>query len=426
MPVHLKPPPASDVQHQYHLKVSRAGLHVRNQLFECVPAVDLQAAFAFIRIAPDNLHAALGGIIPDRIRLIFGRVFPDLGVRPIADITTLELLDTVRKVERRGAIELAHRLLETCGQIFRYAVITGRVKYNITADLKGVLKTRKVEHHAYLKAHELPDFLRAVDGYQGDILTKLALKLMLLTFVRTGELINAQWSEFNMAKAQWIIPAERMKMGEQHIVPLSRQAIGILAELRRHTGTRSHLFPGRNNPHKAMSNNTLLFASYRMGYHGRMTIHGLRATASTILNEMHFPADVIERQLAHGERNEIRRAYNHAQYLPQRTDMMQRWADYLDELTERGNVINISVALHGSSTLVCLVCCGCVNSITQAEPKLSDAISLPKHGTQSICAEMPCPGRYSLMMAWSGSALNKPSWCKRVASGVNQSGSGPR
>jgi integrase len=217
------------------------------------------------------------------------------------------------------------------GQIFMYAIATGRAERNPVPDLRGALKTPVVKHHSFLKANELPLFLKKLEAYDGSLHTKLALRLLLLTFVRTKELRGAQWSEIDWDTAEWRIPAERMKMKELHIVPLSRQAIAILRELEKYKGNRQHLFPNQHNPSTVMSENTMLYALYRMGYHSRTTGHGFRSTASTILNEHGFRADVIERQLAHSEWNTVRAAYNHAQYLPERRKMMQWWANYLDK-----------------------------------------------------------------------------------------------
>jgi integrase len=207
--------------------------------------------------------------------------------------------------------------------------------YNPVADLRGALKTPSRKHYANLKEAELPEFLNKLDLYDGDVQTKLALKLLLLTFVRTTELRGAEWKEINFDSAEWRIPAERMKMRNLHIVPLSRQAVAILKELQKISGNRQYVFPNQHKPATYMSENTMLYALYRMGYHSRTTGHGFRATASTILNEQGFPPDVIERQLAHAERNKVRAAYNHAQYLPDRRKMMQDWADYLDGLREK-------------------------------------------------------------------------------------------
>jgi integrase len=262
-------------------------------------------------------------------------MFPRLGERPIADIDAPELLSVLRLVEKSGALDLAKRLLQVCGQIFMYAIATGRADRNPVPDLRGALKTPVQTHYAYLKATELPEFLARLDGYDGAVQTKVALRLLLLTFVRTTELRGAEWAELDLDKAEWRIPAERMKMKDEHIVPLSRQAVEALRELQRLTGNRQHLFPNQHKPSAFMSENTMLYALYRMGYHSRTTGHGFRSTASTILNENGFMPDVIERQLAHSERSKVRAAYNHAQYLPERRRMMQWWADYLDGVTKQ-------------------------------------------------------------------------------------------
>ena len=201
--------------------------------------------------------------------------------------------------------------------------------------MRGALKTPVTKHHAYLKAADLPEFLKKLEAYDGALQTKLALRFLLLTYVRTIELRGAEWPEIDFDKAEWRIPAERMKMKELHIVPLSRQAVAVLRELQKHTGNRQYLFPNQHNPVSFMSENTMLYALYRMGYHSRTTGHGFRSTASTILNENGFMPDVIERQLAHCERNKVRAAYNHAQYLTERRKMMQWWADYIDGVTPK-------------------------------------------------------------------------------------------
>ncbi|MFN7754981.1 MAG: tyrosine-type recombinase/integrase [Holosporales bacterium] len=257
-------------------------------------------------------------------------IFPHLGNMPINDITTPVLLQVIRLIEERGAVDMARCMAQTCSQIFRYGTVSGQCRYNPAVDLRGALATRAVKHHAYLTASELPEFLSMLSSYNGDLLTRLAIRLLMLTFVRTAELRGAVWSEFDLEKAEWRIPAERMKMRDNHIVPLSRQAVAVLKQIHYITGKRPLVFPCSRNAFKPMSENTILYALYRMGYHRRATGHGFRATASTILNEHQFPADIIERQLAHAERKSVRAAYNHAQYLPQRREMMQWWADYLD------------------------------------------------------------------------------------------------
>ena len=262
-------------------------------------------------------------------------IFPTLGNRPVADIKAPELLSVLRVVEKSGALDLTRRLKQTCGQIFMYAISTGRAERNPVPDLQGALKTPVQKNRAYLKANELPEYLKKLEAFDGEQQTKLALTLLLLTFVRTTELRAAVWQEINFDTAEWRIPAERMKMRDPHIVPLSKQAVAILMELQKHSGNREHLFPNQNKPSIFMSENTMLFALYRMGYHSKATGHGFRSTASTILNENGFTPDVIERQLAHMERDKVRAAYNHAQYLPERRKMMQWWADYLDKVAPK-------------------------------------------------------------------------------------------
>jgi integrase len=262
-------------------------------------------------------------------------ILPKLGQRPIADISAPEVLAMLRVVEDKGALETARRVMQMCGQIFMYAIATGRAERNPVPDLRGALKAPVVKHHSFLRASDLPVFLEKLEAYDGGLQTKLALQLLLLTFVRTKELREAQWQEIDWDNAEWRIPAERMKMRELHIVPLSSQAISVLRELEKHSGTRQFVFPNHHKPTAFMSENTMLYALYRMGYHSRATGHGFRSTASTILNEHGFRPDVIERQLAHSERNQVSAAYNHAQYLPERRQMMQWWADYLDKVAAK-------------------------------------------------------------------------------------------
>jgi integrase len=250
-------------------------------------------------------------------------------------IQPVELLNVIRKIEDQGHHDLAHRMMQACSQIFRYAVATGRAERDITVDLKGALKPNKTQGLAYLSEKELPAFLKKLDVYDteygGKPLTKLAFKLLILVFLRSGEIRGGKWEEIDWQKKQWRIPEERMKMNEPHIVPLSKQSITLLKQIRELTGNSygGLIFPGQNNPRKPMSENTFLRAIDVMGYKGKTTGHGFRSTASTILNENSFDKDVIERQLAHAERDQVRAAYNYAEYLPQRAKMMQWWADYL-------------------------------------------------------------------------------------------------
>jgi integrase len=257
-------------------------------------------------------------------------LFPALGARPIATISAADVLDVLRGIERRGALEVVAKCRVIAGQVFRYAIATGRTSSDPTRDLKGALKTREKQHYARLSEADLPEFLRKAGAYDGGVITKLAIKLLVLTFVRTGELREAKWGEFDLDKGAWRIPAERMKSRAEHFVPLSSQAVDALRQLHQITGSREHVFPNEHHPLKAMSENTILFALYRMGYRGRATGHGFRATASTILNEQGWDADVIERQLAHKEVNKVRAAYHHSEYLAERRKMMQAWANFLD------------------------------------------------------------------------------------------------
>jgi integrase len=263
-------------------------------------------------------------------------VFPEIGSEPLSALSTAVFRDLVRKIEERGAFDIAKRVLQTCGQILRFAVANDLLAHNPVAEVKpaDVLKPHKRRNYPRVSAHELPGLLIAIDTYLGSEHTRLALKLMALTFVRTSELIGARWCEFDLKAQRWDIPAARMKMKTPHIVPLSKQALDVLAKLKAISFDRDFVFPGDVNPTRPMSNNTLLFALYRMGYRGRMTGHGFRGVASTILHEQGWPHEHIELQLAHQERNAVSAAYNHALYLKPRAEMMQAWADHLDALRQ--------------------------------------------------------------------------------------------
>jgi integrase len=264
-------------------------------------------------------------------------VLPAIGALPVADITAPKLLAMARKIESRGALDIARRSLQTCGQVLRHAVAHGLIERSPAADIRpgDALKPRAKTNYARLDAKELPTLLRRIDAYEGSAYTRLALRLMALTFVRTSELIEARWEEIDFDKAAWRIPATRTKMRTPHIVPLSHQAIDVLKSLHELRGSFGLLFPGERDHSKPMSNNTILFALYRMGYRGLMTGHGFRGIASTILHEQGFRHDIIELQLSHQERDEISAAYNHATYLPQRRKMMQGWADHLEALRKQ-------------------------------------------------------------------------------------------
>ena len=262
-------------------------------------------------------------------------IFPAIGNYPIQDITPPVLLESIRKIEARGAHDYARRCMQVCGQVFRYAIATGRAERDPTADLKGALKPYRQGHYPALDIKELPEFLETLDKNDMRLYpaTRLAVHFMMLTFVRTSELINAQWQEIDFEAGEWHIPKERMKMRKDHIVPLSRQALDVLRELHLHSGHRDYLFPGQQNPRKPMSNGTILGAIKRMGYGGRMTGHGFRALAmSAIKEKLGYRHEVIDRQLAHAHRNKVDAAYDRAQFLDERKQMMQAWADYLSEL----------------------------------------------------------------------------------------------
>ncbi|MCP4995263.1 MAG: integrase arm-type DNA-binding domain-containing protein [Gammaproteobacteria bacterium] len=270
-------------------------------------------------------------------------LFPYLGKRAIGEINAPELLAVLRRVEDRGAIETAHRAKQNCGQVFRYAVATGRAERDPTGDLKGAIPPPKKSRHAAITdPKKVGELLRAIDAYSGSSIVRAALQLSALTFVRPGELRQAEWVEFDLSGAQWVIPAERMKMKAAHIVPLSRQAINVLEELQPLTGSGKYVFPGARSAKRPLSDNGPRTALRVMGYaNNKMTPHGFRAMASTLLNEQGWRADVIERQLAHAEQNRVRAAYHRAEYLEERRKMMQAWADYLDSLASGAKVVLI-------------------------------------------------------------------------------------
>ncbi len=261
-------------------------------------------------------------------------IFPWLGSTPITEITPPLLLKQLRRIEDRGAIETAHRVKSNVGQIIRYAIATGRADRDITQDLKDALMPVKKVHFAtIIDPKKIGDLLNAIDGYEGHYIVKHALKLAPLTFVRPGELRHAEWDEFNFETNEWRIPPEKMKAGALHVIPLSKQALQVLEDIRPLTGRGKYVFPCLRSSQRPMSNNAINAALRRMGYSKEeITGHGFRSMASTLLNEQGYNRDHIERQLAHTERNNVRAAYNHAEYLPERTTMMQDWADYLDNM----------------------------------------------------------------------------------------------
>lgn len=278
------------------------------------------------------------------IRRFEKEVFPWIGSKSINDIKAPELLAVLRRIESRGILDTAHRVHQQCGQVFRYAVATGRAERDPSTDLKGALPPVKVKHHAsIIEPQQIGGLLRAISGYSGSFVTVCALKLAPLVFARPGELRHAEWTEFDLEKAEWRIPADKMKMPSVHIVPLSKQAIAVIEALKPLTGTGKYLFPSIRTVTRPMSENTVNGALRRLGYTGdEMVGHGFRSMASTILNEQGWNRDAIERQLAHSERDGVRAAYNYAEYLPERKRMMQSWADYLDGLAAGADVISIN------------------------------------------------------------------------------------
>ncbi len=262
-------------------------------------------------------------------------VFPNMGAYPITSIMPPLILETMRKTEARGAHEIARRNLQCCGQVFRYAIGEGKAESDPTRDLVGQLKPYKKSHYAAFTAKELPTFLQALERNDARLYqhTRHAIKLILLTFVRTSELIQAKWDEFDFDEKLWIIPAERMKMGKEHVVPLCTQAIKILQAQKEITGQWDWVFPNQVRPIKSMSNNTILKALERMGYKGVMTGHGFRALARTTIREkLDYHSEIIEKQLAHKTLMAHGEAYDRTQFIDQRITMMQDWADYLDKV----------------------------------------------------------------------------------------------
>lgn len=269
------------------------------------------------------------------LRSLEHNLFPFLGSHPISDITPPQLLTVFRKVESRGAVESAHRLKQTTGQIYRYAVATGRTERDLTQDLKGAIATPKKHHFpAVTDPEKVGKLLRMIDGYEGTSTVRAAMKLAPLVFVRPKELRCAEWAEVNFEAAEWRIPGNKMKMKEDHIVPLSDQAIEILKDQQCLTGQRQYVFPSARSPRRPMSDNAILSAFRNMGISkDEMTGHGFRAMARTLLDEvLEERVDYIEHQLAHEVKDALGRAYNRTKHLPQRKAMMQRWANYLDEL----------------------------------------------------------------------------------------------
>nr|WP_314266765.1 integrase arm-type DNA-binding domain-containing protein [uncultured Moellerella sp.] len=270
-------------------------------------------------------------------------IFPYIGKRPIAEIKPLELLETLRKMEKRGALEKMRKVRQRCGEVYRYAIITGRAEYNPAPDLASALTPPKKQHFPFLTAEELPYFLKDLAGYTGSVITKTATKIILLTAVRTQELRFARWQDIDLEKGIWEIPAEVMKMKRPHVVPLSKQVIELFNSLKPLSGHYELVFIGRNDHRKPISKESVNQVIELLGYKGRLTGHGFRHAMSTILHEKGYNSAWIETQLAHIDKNAIRGTYNHAQYLEGRREMMQWYADYMDGLEGRlGNVVSVN------------------------------------------------------------------------------------
>jgi integrase len=276
------------------------------------------------------------------LSLLVRDIVPYIGRTSISHVTARELLNAVQKIEKRGNIETAHRAMQICGQIFRYAIATGRAQADLSLVLKGALIRVKERHHPSITdPKKIRHLLLALESYDGAFVTQSALKLAPLLFVRPGELRHAEWSEVDFNSAEWRIAATKMKMKSVHLVPLSAQASALLHNLKPHTGHGRYVFPSVRTSKRPMSENTINAALRRLGYDkNEMTGHGFRSMASTILHEQGWPHEAIERQLAHAERNKVSAAYNYSEHLPKRRQMMQAWADYLDGLKVGANVVS--------------------------------------------------------------------------------------
>jgi integrase len=315
----------NDIDPGLHKKMAK--LQMREQAENSLHAIAMEWFVKF-------KHTWTEGHARTIISRLENNVFPWLGAKPVVEITSPDLLTVLRRMEGRGALETAHRVKQICGQVFRYAIATGRAERDPSYDLRGALAPTKPQRMATITDLEkVGQLLRAIDGYEGHLVTKCALQLAPLVFVRPGELRHAEWAEIDLERGEWKIPAAKMKMRTTHIVPLATQAIQVLEEIKPLTSDGKYVFPSLRSGSRPMSDNTVLAALRRMGYpKEEMTGHGFRAMASTILHEQGWPDEVIERQLAHAERSKVKAAYNHAQHLPERRRMMQDWANFLDDL----------------------------------------------------------------------------------------------
>lgn len=309
-------------------------------------AAKYAAANTFEAVAEEWLvkceRDGLAPVTVDKIRWLLAKAYPVIGSIPIAQITPHEALAVLRKIEATGAYESARRMRSVLSRVFRYGVATVRCEKDVAADLRGAIATPKAKHFAAItKPSEVGTLLRAIDGYSGHKVTVMAMRMSPHVLLRPGELRQAEWTDIDFEEAIWSIPAERMKMRRPHRVPLSRQVLAMLRELQEHTHWWKYLFPCLGRPRKPMSENAVNQGLRRLGYTtDEMTAHGFRAMAATLLNEMgEWNPDAIERQFAHVDTNQVRRAYARGEYWDERVAMMQRWSDYLDELRDEGNVL---------------------------------------------------------------------------------------
>ena len=326
----------------------RDGIDPREQQKALKAAKVAEAENSFEIIAREWYARWSSGWSPSHAATVIGRlnldVFPRLGTRPIGEITAPDVLKMLRAIEFRGALETAHRVRTICGQVFRYAVATGRAERDPTVDLRDALKPYKKGHlPAITDPQALVPLLRAIEAYKGTHVVKCALMLVPLLMVRPGMLREAEWHEVDLDEAIWSVPAAKMKTGSPHIVPLPVQAVAILRDLYELTGRGKYVFPSHGQPDKPMSEGAIPAALHRLGYKGKQTAHGFRATARTILDEvLQQRPDFIEHQLAHAVRDPLGRAYNRTSHLDERKKMMQRWADYLDSLKQEAQVVPLA------------------------------------------------------------------------------------
>lgn len=317
-------------------KLLREGISPAGQRREEKRLAKFNADNTFRAVAEDWYQTNRKKWIEDHAQRLWRRlenhILPRIGNRAVADISTLELLEVIRRPEKADKCETAHRLLQTCRSIFQYAILTQKIHYNPANDLKGVLRSYRVENYPSIGHNQIPEFMDRLEGVQTTSLNRLAIKMLALTFVRQGELRQAKWADIDFASAEWRIRPETTKMRTLHHVHLSEQTVKVLREIQHITGESEYVFASQQRrKHPFMSENTINNVLHKMGYQGMLVGHGFRSMASTILNENGFRADVIERQLAHMPRDKVRAAYNRAEYLTERREMMQWWGDYLQK-----------------------------------------------------------------------------------------------